>query len=109
MYMKKLRFTNRFINPIKLRLNFELAKIYRFVLRVLGKVCFIGVTGSCGKTTTTELIAAILATEGQVRKGVHQNTARHIAKTILTVLPWHHFCVNEINVLTFFILQAPTL
>jgi len=105
----KLRFANRFFKliecrlkeyifkPIKLRLKFELARIYRTVLGVPGKVCFIGVTGSCGKTTTTELIAAILAKEGAVRKGSHENTVRYIAETILAVSPRHRFCVNEIS------------
>jgi len=108
-YIMKLRFVNRFfklvercfknhfIKPIKHRLKYELAKKYRYILRVFGKVCFIGVTGSCGKTTTTELIAAILAKEGQVRKGSHENTTIYIAKTILTVSPRHRFCVNEVS------------
>jgi len=92
-----MRLKNSFFKPIKHRLKFELAKIYRTVLRVLGKVCFIGVTGSCGKTTTTELIAAILAKEGQVQKGSKANTTDCVAKTILTVSPWHRFCVNEVS------------
>jgi len=105
----KLRFVNRFYKPIELRLKkrffkpirrclkIELAKRYRSVLGVVGKVCFIGITGSCGKTTTTELIATILAKQGQVRKGSHTNTAYFVAKTILTVLPRYRFCVNEVS------------
>jgi len=93
----KLHLKNHFLKPIKLRLKFELAKRYRSVLQVLGKVCFIGVTGSCGKTTTTELIATILAKEGRVQKGSYENTIPYFVKTILTVFPWHRFCVSEVS------------
>jgi len=108
-YIMKLMFGKRFFNsverlykdrvlkPIKLRLKYELAKRYRPLLDVLGKVCFIGVTGSCGKTTTTELIAAILAKRGRVRKRSHQNTIRYVAETILSVSPRHRFCVSEVS------------
>jgi len=91
------RLKNRFLKPLKDRLKFELAKKYRYVLGVFGKVCFVGVTGSCGKSTTTELIAAILAKEGRVRKGSHANTMPSFVKTILSVSPRHRFCVNEIS------------
>jgi UDP-N-acetylmuramoyl-tripeptide--D-alanyl-D-alanine ligase len=63
----------------------------------LGSVCFIGITGSCGKTTTTELIAAILSRKGRVRKGSHENTIQYFPKTILGVRPWHSFCVSEVS------------
>ncbi len=85
------------VKPIEHCLTLELAKIYRSVLRVAGKVCFIAVTGSCGKTTTTELIAAILSKEGQIQKQSIANTIDYIAKAILTVRPWHRFCVNEVS------------
>ena len=91
------RLKNRVLKPLRDRLKFELAKKYRYVLGAFGKVCFIGVTGSCGKSTTTELIAAILAKEGRVRKGSHENTIPYLVKTILSVSPRHRFCVNEIS------------
>jgi UDP-N-acetylmuramoyl-tripeptide--D-alanyl-D-alanine ligase len=77
--------------PVK----FELARAYR---AVFGRhVCFIGITGSCGKTTTAELVAAILAREGRVGKCCHTNTTPAMAKTILTLTAEHRFCVNEIS------------
>ncbi|HLB73143.1 MAG TPA: UDP-N-acetylmuramoyl-tripeptide--D-alanyl-D-alanine ligase [Sedimentisphaerales bacterium] len=88
---------NRFLKPLKDRFKFELAKKYRYVLGAFGKVCFIGVTGSCGKSTTTELIAAILAKEGRVQKGSHANTMPSFVKTILSVSLRHRFCVSEIS------------
>ncbi len=94
----ELSLKNYFLKPMKLRLKFELAKRYRFVLKMIGKVCFIGVTGSCGKTTTKEIIAAILAREGRVRKSNQIiNTTPYVTKTILTVSPWDRFCVSEVS------------
>ena len=90
------RAINKILKPIKQRVMYELARGYRRTLDKLGNVCFIGITGSCGKTTTTELIAAILATHGQTIKCSHTNTDESIAKTILAVSLKHHFCVNEV-------------
>ena len=71
-----------------------LARSYR---RALGRVVFIGVTGSCGKTTAKELIAAVLAGRDSGRKSGNQgNGPGAIAETILTVHPWHRFCVHEL-------------
>jgi len=88
---------NRFFRAARDRLKFELAKSYRSVLKGLGGTCFIGVTGSCGKTTVTELLTAILAREGRVRKRSHENTRRYLTETVLTVSPRHRFCVTEIS------------
>jgi UDP-N-acetylmuramoyl-tripeptide--D-alanyl-D-alanine ligase len=90
------RAINKILKPIKRRVVYELARGYRRTLDKLGNVCFIGITGSCGKTTTTELIAAILATQGQTIKCSHTNTDKAIAKTILAVSTKHRFCVNEV-------------
>ncbi len=90
-------FKNRVIKPIRLYLQYELAKGYRYVLDIFGKVCFIGVTGSCGKTTATRLIADILSKENYVQKRSHQNTAQYVAKTILSVSLRHRFCVSELS------------
>jgi len=91
-------YKKRILKPSKFHFKCILARGYRYILDVHGKVCFIGITGSCGKTTTTELIAAILARQGRVQKRSHQNTMEYIAETILTVSPWHRFCVNELCV-----------
>jgi UDP-N-acetylmuramoyl-tripeptide--D-alanyl-D-alanine ligase len=90
------RTINRIIKPIKQRVTYELARGYRRALDKLGNVCFVGITGSCGKTTTTELVAAILATQGQTIKCSHTNTDKAIARTILAVSTKHRFCVNEV-------------
>lgn len=91
------RFKKRFTRPLKRRLKCGLARCYRVLLSLYGKTIFIGVTGSCGKTTTTELIAAILTREGLVRKGSHENTAIFVAETILSISRRHRFCVSEVS------------
>ncbi|HLO85590.1 MAG TPA: UDP-N-acetylmuramoyl-tripeptide--D-alanyl-D-alanine ligase [Nostocaceae cyanobacterium] len=56
----------------------------------------IGVTGSVGKTTTKELIAAVLATRGKVHK-THGNFNNEIGvpKTLLELNSHHDFAVIE--------------
>jgi len=73
----------------------RLATRYR---RFLGRTRFIGVTGSCGKTTTKELIGAILATQGPGRtSNMTTNEPQRVASTMLTVLPRHRFLVHELG------------
>jgi aminoacyl-tRNA hydrolase len=70
------------------------ARPYRLLLQ---RVTFIGVTGSCGKTTTTELIAAVLNSRMHgLRNRGNSNLPRHLAGYILGVRPWDDFCVLEI-------------
>jgi UDP-N-acetylmuramoyl-tripeptide--D-alanyl-D-alanine ligase len=90
-------FKDNVIKPTKNRVKYILAKMYRPVIDLLGKVCFIGITGSCGKTTTTELIAAILEKEGKTRKCSHLNATEAVVDTILTVSPRHRFCIQELS------------
>jgi UDP-N-acetylmuramoyl-tripeptide--D-alanyl-D-alanine ligase len=56
----------------------------------------IGVTGSVGKTTTKELIAAVLATKGQVHKTYGNfNNEIGVPKTLLELGAEHDFAVIE--------------
>src|SRR5262245_54021661 len=75
-------------------IRYELAKFYRMPL---GHICFIGVTGSCGKTTTKELIKAVLTSRYKGRTSKLYNNPDQVAKTLLTVFPWHQFCLHEIG------------
>jgi UDP-N-acetylmuramoyl-tripeptide--D-alanyl-D-alanine ligase len=77
--------------------QYELARRYRSVLERRTRLCCVGITGSCGKTTTTELVAAVLAQEGRVHKCSHENATPALVKTILHLSPRHRFCVLEVS------------
>jgi len=56
----------------------------------------IAVTGSVGKTTTKELIAAVLETQGQVLKThANYNNEIGVSKTLLELAPEHDYAVIE--------------
>jgi len=66
--------------------------------RRLADVAFVGVTGSCGKTTTKDLVAEVLARGGRVTRspGTH-NAAHWVAQTVLEARPDQAYCVQEIG------------
>jgi aminoacyl-tRNA hydrolase len=77
-----------------------LAMYRRFVL---GHTTFIGVTGSCGKTMTKELISAVLSSRFRGQKNRDSlNTLREVIRTILQVRTTDTYCVNEISVGRYF-------
>jgi UDP-N-acetylmuramyl pentapeptide synthase len=87
----------KLITPLKRIMNgvsYQLANLYRMAL---GHIWFVGVTGSCGKTTTKELIGGILASQYKGRISKLYNNPDQVAKTLLTVFPWHRFCLHEIG------------
>ncbi|MBD2578973.1 UDP-N-acetylmuramoyl-tripeptide--D-alanyl-D-alanine ligase [Oscillatoria sp. FACHB-1406] len=56
----------------------------------------IGITGSAGKTTTKELIAAVLSTRGNVLKTEkNYNNEIGVPKTLLQLTPEHEYAVVE--------------
>lgn len=58
----------------------------------------IAVTGSVGKTTTKELIAAVLGTQGNVLKTqANYNNEIGVPKTLLELTPEHDFAVIEMG------------
>ena len=73
------------------RVALWLALLYRAQLR---RVVFIGVTGSCGKSTTKELIAAVLSSQFKGYKTpATANLPPDIVQAILRVKPNDEFCV----------------
>jgi UDP-N-acetylmuramoyl-tripeptide--D-alanyl-D-alanine ligase len=66
--------------------------------RRVGGVAFVAVTGSAGKTTTKELVAAVLGSRyrGSKSPGTH-NAAHWVSHTVLGVRRGDRFCVQELG------------
>ena len=65
------------------------ADVWRSLLR---GTCFIAVTGSFGKTTVEEFLAAALSTRHRTFKSHRTQNARSLhALNVLRVRPWHRF------------------
>jgi UDP-N-acetylmuramoyl-tripeptide--D-alanyl-D-alanine ligase len=78
---------------LKYRIRYFRARLHR---RIIEPVTFIGVTGSAGKTTTTNLTAALLTSLGPCQQTHEKNTLESIVKTILKTNRRHLFCVAEL-------------
>jgi aminoacyl-tRNA hydrolase len=71
------------------------AQQYRRLL--LRRPVFVAITGSCGKTTTKELSAAILATRLQGRRSAgNGNTPWHLVRNVLRTRPLDQYSVQEL-------------
>lgn len=63
---------------------------------MLRRTTWIGITGSVGKTTAKECLAAILSTQHPTACTFDTQNARHgVSRTILRVRPWHRYAVLE--------------
>lgn len=60
------------------------------------QVTFVGVTGSCGKTTTTALVGAVLSAAGECRIGSDQNHVEDVSRTVLSIGTSTKYCVQEV-------------
>jgi UDP-N-acetylmuramoyl-tripeptide--D-alanyl-D-alanine ligase len=71
----------------------------RALLRRLsrGDVTYVGVTGSCGKTTTTRLIGEVLSSGGECRTDAGYNGVWRVATNLLTVGAETRFCAQELS------------
>lgn len=86
----------RQLRPTAWRVAVWMASIYRLRLR---RVVFIGVTGSCGKTTTKEMIAAVLSRQYKGHKSHDTaNTLSGVVQSIVLTRPGYSFCVQEFTV-----------
>lgn len=64
----------------------------------LPNTTFIAVTGSVGKTTAKEMIAAVLAGAGPCEKSRgNDNEYHHLGRTVLHTRAEHRFCVLELS------------
>ena len=65
--------------------------------RRLRNVAFVGITGSAGKTTTKELVAAILGSGARGRRSpAESNDLATVAKTVLRTTRRDHWCAVEV-------------
>src|SRR4029450_5916560 len=69
-----------------------LATLYRLMVP---HVTYIGITGSCAKTTTTRLIGTLLERAGRCRTK-DDNGISHVSQNVLLVSFLTRFCVQEI-------------
>jgi UDP-N-acetylmuramoyl-tripeptide--D-alanyl-D-alanine ligase len=71
-----------------------LARLWR---PLLFRTTFIAITGSVGKTTCKECLAAILSARFPTAKTLfNQNERDGVPRTILRVRPWHRYAVVEV-------------
>jgi UDP-N-acetylmuramoyl-tripeptide--D-alanyl-D-alanine ligase len=83
------------VRQVRRRVRYLLAYIWR---RLLFGTTVIAITGSVGKTTTRENLAAILSTRGRTsRTPNNENDAFGVPRTILAVRPWHRYAVIEVS------------
>jgi UDP-N-acetylmuramoyl-tripeptide--D-alanyl-D-alanine ligase len=79
--------------------NLPLAMAAALWRRLLVRTTFIAITGSNGKTTTKELLAAILSSRYRVHKTLSSHNGRQgLIRTILATRPWHRYAVVEIGI-----------
>lgn len=79
--------------------NLPLALAAALWRRLLVRTTFVAITGSNGKTTTKELLAAILTSRYRVHKTPSSHNGRQgLIRTILAARPWHRYAVVEIGV-----------
>ncbi len=83
-----------FRRRIRPRLRYWSGQLRR---RLLVRTTFVGVTGSCGKTTTVSLAADLLATDGSCYCREYQNTPGISATTVLSAPAWSKYCIQEIS------------
>jgi UDP-N-acetylmuramyl pentapeptide synthase len=83
---------------VRRKLGIGVGRLAQLQRRRLGAVRFVGITGSCGKTTTKELAAAVLSARLQ---GVWSPTTRNslfaVAATLVRTRVHHDFCLQEVG------------
>ena len=84
------------LRPVRHTVLLAIAWIWR---RLMFRTTFIAVTGSLGKTSCKEAIAAVLSARFRVvsSRG-NSNHFGGVTKTVLRVRPWHRYAVIEVGI-----------
>jgi UDP-N-acetylmuramoyl-tripeptide--D-alanyl-D-alanine ligase len=91
---RRLRHASLGLWHIKVALLYAAAFVWR---RLLFRTTFVAVTGSVGKTTAKECLAAMLASQGRtLATFANQNDYSGVPLTLLRVRPRHRFAVIEV-------------
>jgi len=95
IFAKHNPITQWMIHPIKRRI----ARAYLKLLQGLGRIKVIGITGSTGKTTTTEILASILSLSGKTTwSALGIDPVYNIPNTILRSSPDTKYLILEMSV-----------
>ncbi|MEO8575276.1 MAG: Mur ligase family protein, partial [Gemmatimonadales bacterium] len=85
----------QFLKRVRRRMLLSATWFWR---RCMYRTTFIAVTGSVGKSTCKELIAAVLESRfPTVRTRGNRNFFRGVTRTVLSVRPWHKYAVVEVG------------
>jgi UDP-N-acetylmuramyl pentapeptide synthase len=77
--------------------TYTAARLHR---RLMRHARLVGITGSCGKSTTADLVAAVLGGIGPAVNGIVVNTRNSVRRppyTVLSLRPRHRYCVTELS------------
>lgn len=91
MYAKLAEIGDR----LRRRTLWRFARVWR---RLMLRTTVVAITGSVGKSTTKECLAAILAGKGRTLKTLdNRNDVSGVTRTLRALRPWHRFAVIEIG------------
>ncbi len=96
---KTAKFARYVVHPGGLRLRIQ---VWTLSLLAMAKrafnprVTYIGVTGSCGKTTTAKLIGTVLASAGECHTNIDENGVLSVARGVLATRRSTKYSVHEI-------------
>jgi UDP-N-acetylmuramoyl-tripeptide--D-alanyl-D-alanine ligase len=81
------------------RIRYHALQVFTYVWRTLMiRTTVIAITGSVGKTTAKECLAAILPTRGRTVSTLHnRNDEFGVPATLRSIRPWHRFAVVEVG------------
>lgn len=80
---------------VRARVRFLVTPLWR---RLMFRTTVIAITGSVGKSTTKECLAAILAAHGKTLKTPgNENSTWGVPRSVIEIRPWHRYAVIEIG------------